>query len=99
MRQSLLWWALPFMACGALASKPLPEYTCGDSGTGSGWINDDTLTYWGTIVNVTGPFTVHLQMLDFHPSSPSCNPEVDCSFVGNGKVRANRSTTGPNSQT
>jgi hypothetical protein len=74
-------------ASAQLDAGKLPQLICGSSKAASGAsIDGDDITYFATINNITGPFSVHLYMKRID-CSPSCDPSVFSIFAADGKVR------------
>jgi hypothetical protein len=80
--------ATAFMQVSAqLGAGKLPQLSCGSSKAASGSsIDGDDISYFATINNITGPFSVHLYMKRID-CSPSCDPSVFSIFAADGKVR------------
>lgn len=63
-----------------------PQLFCGSSKSSSGTsLDGDEITYFATINNISGPFSVHLFMKRVD-CSPSCDPSVLSIFAADGKV-------------
>ena len=74
------------VAAKKLDTDKIPQLYCGSNKSASGTsLDGDEITYFATINNITGPFSVHLYMKRID-CSPSCDPSVLSIFAADGKV-------------
>ena len=77
---------LTLAAATKLDADKIPQLYCGSNKSASGTsLDGDEITYFATINNITGPFSVHLYMKRVD-CSPSCDPSVLSIFAADGKV-------------